>query len=255
MARNRARRELSQHFLTDADAVRRIIQAARLSPHDLVLEPGAGTGAMTLALARRCRKVIAYEIDPFHAAKLSARTRHHSTIDVIREDFLQTQAPREPFAVVGNIPYTVTSPIVKWYLRSPHLTSATLLTQLEYARKRAGDYGRCTLLTIRTWPTLSWQLAGSVGRHSFRPVPNVNSAVLRLVRRSTPLVAREEAASYDSLVMQGFSGIGGSLYASLRSTAPTKRLSKAFAEAGIDRGLAVGFVHPDQWVTLFRELH
>ncbi|MFE2429775.1 ErmE/ErmH/ErmO/ErmR family 23S rRNA (adenine(2058)-N(6))-methyltransferase [Streptomyces sp. NPDC059373] len=255
MARNSARRELSQNFLVDTAAVRRIVQSARLSPHDLVLEPGAGTGAMTLALARHCRKVIAYEIDPFHATKLTTRTRHHRTIDVVRKDFLQVRPPHEPFAVVGNIPYSVTSPIVDWCLRSPHLTSATLLTQREYARKRAGAYGRWTLLTIRTWPTFTWQLAGSVDRQSFRPVPSVDSAVLRLVRRRTPLVAPEDMAVYDNLVRLGFSGIGGSLYASLRSAGAAERVSKKFTGAGIDRDLAVGFVRPDQWLTLFRELH
>jgi 23S rRNA (adenine-N6)-dimethyltransferase len=254
MARNRARRELSQNFLVDTAAVRRIVESARLSPHDLVLEPGAGTGAMTLALARRCRKVIAYEIDPFHAAKLTTRTRHHSTVDVVREDFLHVRTPHEPFAVVGNIPYSVTSPIVDWCLRSPHLTSATLLTQREYARKRAGSYGRWTLLTIRTWPTITWQIAGSVDRQSFRPVPSVDSAVLRLERRSTPLVAPEDMAAYDSLVRLGFRGMGGSLYASLQSTGAAVQVSKAFAEAGIDRDLAVGFVRPDQWLTLFNTL-
>lgn len=210
---------------------------------------------MTLTLARHCRKVIAYEIDPFHAAKLTTRTRHHSTIDVLRQDFLHARTPHEPFAVVGNIPYSVTSPIVDCCLRSPHLTSATLLTQREFARKRAGAYGRWTLLTIRTWPTFTWQLAGSVHRRSFRPVPSVDSAVLRLVWRSTPLVAPGDMAAYDRLVRLGFSGIGGSLYASLRSAGAAVQVKKAFAEAGIARDLAVGFVRPEQWLTLFRELH
>ncbi|MBF6236435.1 ErmE/ErmH/ErmO/ErmR family 23S rRNA (adenine(2058)-N(6))-methyltransferase [Nocardia otitidiscaviarum] len=246
--RDHARRTLSQNFLVNRDAVRLMVAVAE--PTGLVLEPGAGEGVLTTELARRGARVIAYEIDPLLAMKLSARTRRESGIRVVRGDFTKARAPREPFAVVGNIPYSVTAKIVDWCLTAPALTSATLLTQREYARKRTGDYGRWSLVTAETWPWFTWELHGQVDRTSFRPVPSVDSAILRIVRRPEPLV--RERNSYLELVRTGFTGLGGSVRASLRTR--YQGVDEALAVAGIDRDTVVAYVHPDQWVTLHQQL-
>ncbi|MEU3165389.1 ErmE/ErmH/ErmO/ErmR family 23S rRNA (adenine(2058)-N(6))-methyltransferase [Streptosporangium sp. NPDC006930] len=251
--RDRARRTLSQNFLVDPHAVRRMAEAA--GSHELVLEPGAGEGALTLALAGSCARVVAYEIDPLHAGKLAARTRDDDRIEVVRGDFLAARVPREPFAVAGNIPYSITSKIVDWCLRAPALTSATLLTQLEYARKRSGDFGRWSRLTVLTWPGHSWELAGHVGRASFRPVPAVDSAILRIESRPVPLLPGGRDAAWREFVEYGFTGLGGSLHASLRMRYAPHRVDAAFAEARVDRDTVVAFVHPDRWLTLFELLH
>lgn len=243
-ARDRARRTLSQNFLVNQAAVDSMVAVAE--PAGIVLEPGAGEGILTHALARRGAQVTAYEIDPLLAAKLSARTRADDGIRVVRGDFTKAKAPREPFAVVGNIPFSVTAEIVDWCLTAPKLTSATLLTQREYARKRTGDYGRWSLLTAATWPWFTWELRGQVPRTSFRPVPSVDSAILRIVRRTEPLVPHGD--SYADLVRTGFSGIGGTVRASLRTR--YRRVDEAMAEAGIDPDIVVAYVHPDKWVQL-----
>ncbi|GII64199.1 23S rRNA (adenine(2058)-N(6))-methyltransferase Erm(O) [Sphaerisporangium krabiense] len=252
--RDRARRELSQNFLIDRDVVARIVETAGPRPGDLVLEPGAGEGVLTRALAARAGKVVAYEIDVLLAGRLAARTRDDARIEVVRGDFLAARAPREPFAVVGNIPYAATSRIVDWCLRAPALTGATLLTQLEYARKRTGDFGRWSLLTVRTWPWFSWSLAGRVGREAFRPVPAVDSAVLRLDRRPAPLLPPEAAAGYDALVDLGFQGVGGTLRASLLTRHTPGHVDAALAQAGIPPATVVAHVHPDRWTTLWQVL-
>ncbi|GAA3442463.1 ErmE/ErmH/ErmO/ErmR family 23S rRNA (adenine(2058)-N(6))-methyltransferase [Planomonospora venezuelensis] len=248
-ARDQARRVLSQNFVVDPDAVARIVEAA--GPHDLVLEPGAGEGVLTRALAGTCGQVVGYEIDPLLAGRLAARTRGDTRIRVVRGDFLAARAPREPFAVAGNIPYAVTSKIVDWCLRAPGLTSATLVTQLEYARKRTGDFGRWSMLTVQTWPWYGWRLLGGIGREAFRPVPAVDSAVLRIDRRPHA----PELPGYRDFVAYGFTGLGGSLHATLRLRYPAPQVDAAFAEAGIDPGAVVAHVHPDRWRTLFDRLH
>src|SRR5262249_4800634 len=131
------------------------------------------------------------------------------------EDFLAAPPPGTPFAVVGNIPYALTSAVVGWCLAAGRLTSATLLTQLEYARKRTGDYGRWSRLTIETWPRYHWGLAGRIPRTAFRPVPAVDGGILRLTRRPVPLVPDASLHDYRELVRLGFGGVGGSLHASL----------------------------------------
>nr|WP_049572212.1 ErmE/ErmH/ErmO/ErmR family 23S rRNA (adenine(2058)-N(6))-methyltransferase [Nonomuraea sp. SBT364] len=246
--RDRARRELSQNFLADGHALELVVKAA--APAGLVLEPGAGEGVLTRALAEAGAQVTAYEIDPRLAGRLASRTRDDPRIDVVRGDFTGARAPREPFAVVGNIPYSLTSRIVDWCLRAPELTSATLLTQLEYARKRTGDYGRWSLVTIESWPWFDWRLGDRVGRESFRPVPSVDSAILRVERRPEPLA--DARRDYQALVELGFSGVGGSLRASLRTR--YEGVDAALAAAGVARDTVVGYVRPDQWITLYDRL-
>ncbi|TDD38468.1 ErmE/ErmH/ErmO/ErmR family 23S rRNA (adenine(2058)-N(6))-methyltransferase [Nonomuraea terrae] len=245
---DRARRTLSQNFMVDEHAVELMIKAA--APEGLVLEPGPGEGVLTFALAEAGAQVIAYEVDPRLAGRLASRTRDDSRITVVRGDFTAARAPREPFAVAGNIPYAITSKIVDWCLRAPSLTSATLLTQREYARKRTGDYGRWSLVTVESWPWFHWRLGDTVGREAFRPVPSVDSAILRIERRPEPLVA--ERRSYQELVELGFGGVGGSVRASLK--ARYDGVDAALEAAGVARDAVVGHVHPDQWVTLWGRL-
>ncbi|WP_327102239.1 ErmE/ErmH/ErmO/ErmR family 23S rRNA (adenine(2058)-N(6))-methyltransferase [Nonomuraea glycinis] len=246
--RDRARRVLSQNFLVDPHAVELVVKAA--GPEGLVLEPGAGEGVLTWALAAAGAQVVGYEVDPRLAGRLAALTRDDPRIDVVRGDFTTARPPREPFAVVGNIPYSITSKIVRWCLRAPGLTSATLLTQREYARKRTGDYGRWSLVTVESWPWFDWRLGDRIGRASFRPVPSVDSAILRLQRRPEPLVG--SGRDYQRLVELGFGGVGGSLRASLRTR--YEGVDRALAAAGVARDTVVGHVHPDQWITLYGRL-
>ncbi|MEV0617804.1 ErmE/ErmH/ErmO/ErmR family 23S rRNA (adenine(2058)-N(6))-methyltransferase [Nonomuraea sp. NPDC050404] len=245
---DRARREFSQNFLVDRHAVEAVVKAAE--PEGLVLEPGSGEGVLTLALAEAGAQVVGYEIDPRLAGRLASRTRGNPRIDVVRGDFTAARVPREPFAVVGNIPYSITSKIVDWCLRAHGLTAATLLTQREYARKRSGDYGRWSLVTVESWPWFDWRLGDTVGRESFRPVPSVDSAILRIERRARPLV--QDRRSYQELVELGFGGVGGSVRASLRQR--YDGVDAALAAAGVARDTVVGHVHPDQWVTLWGRL-
>ncbi len=253
-ARDQARRELSQNFLIDQGVIARVVAAARLGSDDVILEPGAGEGALTRALAEHAGRVVAYEIDPLPAGKLVARTRDDARIEVVRGDFLAARPPRHRFAVVGNIPYSATSRIVDWCLRAPALSSATLVTQLEYARKRAGDFGRWSLLTVRTWPWFSWSLAGRIGREVFRPVPAVDSAILRIERRPAPLLPPGAMDGYRDLAELGFGGVGGSLRASLLPRYGARKLDVALERAAIQPGTVVAFVHPDQWITLWQGL-
>ncbi|WP_314175418.1 ErmE/ErmH/ErmO/ErmR family 23S rRNA (adenine(2058)-N(6))-methyltransferase [Streptomyces winkii] len=250
----RRRKTLSQNFLHDPAAVRRIVRAGALRPDSLVVEPGAGQGVLTRQLATGGRRVIAYEIDPRLAAHLRRRLGDLPGLRLVQGDFLRSRAPREPFAVVGNIPYSRTTDIVRWCLAAPHLTSATLLTQLEYARKYTGGWGRWPLLTVSTWPEFEWRRAGRVGRESFTPVPRTDSAVLRIDRRARPLLPRQRLPVYRDFVAHGFTGVGGSLAATLSRRHRTARVRAAFARAGVDASAPVGLVSPHHWLTLFAEL-
>jgi 23S rRNA (adenine-N6)-dimethyltransferase len=248
------RKTLSQNFLYNAAVLGRIARAAGLRPGDLVVEPGAGEGTLTRVLARTARQVIAYEVDPALAARLPARLRTERNVRVITGDFLAAHPPRTPFAVVGNIPYSRTTQIVRWCLNARQLTSATLVTQREYARRRTGDYGTWPLLTVQSWPEHDWQLGPRIHRDLFTPVPRTDSAILRIVRRPAPLLPRPELATFRALVAEGFTGTGGSLYATLRRHHRAARVREALRAARVPQDAPVGRVTPRQWLTVHARL-
>lgn len=249
--RDRRRRELSQNYLRSPEAARRFLKSARLDPNGLCLEVGAGEGILTTRLASVCSEVIAYEIDQALAARLTARAGQRANVRVVIGDFLTARAPARPFQVVGNAPFSLTSPIVDWCLRARRLTAATLITQLEYARKRTGGYGRWSQLTVSTWPQVRWELRGTIARTEFRPVPRVDAGILRLDRRPEPLINPARMGAYRRVVQAGFTGVGGSVQASLRQSYPADKVAAACASAAVDRRAVVGFVSPDQWVQIF----
>ncbi|MFJ4784874.1 ErmE/ErmH/ErmO/ErmR family 23S rRNA (adenine(2058)-N(6))-methyltransferase [Streptomyces sp. NPDC088794] len=257
MARpTRTSRALSQNFLADratAEYVARLaVPRGRQVP--LLLEVGAGKGALTVQLAPRCRELHAHEIDPRLVPGLRTRFTDTPQVRVVAGDFMDTRPPRTPFAVAGNVPFSRTAAIVDWCLRAPALTDATLLTQLEYARKRTGDYGSWTLLTVRSWPRYEWRLVGCVERRRFRPVPSVDAGIVRIERRGTPLLEPDVYEGWRQLVELGFSGVGGSLHASLRRACPRRRVDAAFRAAGLDPRVLVGEVSPGKWLRLHEVL-
>ncbi|KIH99220.1 rRNA adenine methyltransferase [Streptomonospora alba] len=250
------RRTYAQNFLADTATARRVVRAGGVGAGDEVVEVGevgAGDGMLTRFLAPACGSLTAYEIDPHLAARL--RSRFGPAVRVVRADFREAPAPPRPFHVVGNIPYSATAGIVRWCLEAPRLVSATLVTQLEYARKRTGGFGRWSRLAVRTWPQFDWRMAGRVPRERFTPVPRVDSAILRLVHRDRPLVPDTELAAYRALVDLGFSGVGGSLRASLRRGHAGRRVDAALAAAGVGRTEVVARVSPDQWIMLHVRLN
>ena len=252
--RDRRRRELSQNYLRSPEAARQFLRAGRLEPDDLCLEVGAGEGILTTRLAAMCSEVIAYEIDDTLAGRLKAKTASRANIRVVMGDFLAARQPARRFQVAGNAPFSLTAPIVEWCLRASRMSGATLITQLEYARKRTGGFGRWSQLTVSTWPQFRWELRGTIARTEFRPVPRVDAGILRLERRTEPLLGPARLAAYRRLVQAGFTGIGGSVQASLRRTYPPDKVAAACGAAGVDRRTVVAFVSPDQWIEIFQAL-
>jgi len=252
--RDLRRRTLSQNFLRDAGAAEEFLRALTLDPGLPCLEVGAGRGVLTRRLASMCREVVAYEVDAELARALDAGAGRLPNVRVVAGDFLSASPPAEPFQVAGNVPFSLTSPIVDWCLGALAMTSATIIAQLEYAKKRTGAYGRWSLRTVLTWPDVSWELRGVIARTRFRPVPRVDAGILQVARRPAPLVAPARRAAYARMVELGFGGVGGSLQASLGRRHPAARVAAACRAAGLDGSTIVAFVSPEQWLRLFAAL-
>lgn len=260
--RGRSRRVLSQNFLVDRAAVARLVRAADPDPAGLLLEVGAGRGQLTRPLASRCARLTAYEVDPVAGRELAAVCARLPTVEHRQADFLAAEPPPEPFAVVGNIPWSLTSAVVRWCLAAPRLRSATLLTQLEYARRRSGDYGRWTRLTVETWPEVGWRLAaGGAGAPYGVPAGTGRGCGDPADRAAGGTAAA--AGGLAGVPTAGGAGFRGCRRIARRDPTPAPPTSPGGGGAARHAGRAtrvapdtpVGYVWPEQWLVLFRLLH
>ncbi len=201
-ARDERRRLLGQNFLRP-DLADALVARADFDAEDLVVELGAGRGACTFALARHCAHVIAVEKDPRWAEHLrrEASRLGAGNVTVVCRDILSFRLPRRPFRAMGSIPFGATTAILRHLLDDPAhgLQRADLIVQREVARKRAA-LPPTTILSTAWAPWWTFELGRRVPAEAFRPVPAVDAAVLRAIRRVPPLLPERMAAAYAAFV-------------------------------------------------------
>ncbi|MFI2662486.1 23S ribosomal RNA methyltransferase Erm [Micromonospora carbonacea] len=206
------RHEFGQNFLVDRSVIDDFVELVARTDGPIV-EIGAGDGALTLPLSRQGRELTAVEIDSKRSKRLSRQTPDNVT--VVCADVLSFRFPQYPHVVVGNIPFHVTTPIVRALLAADHWHTAVLLVQWEVARRRAG-VGGATLLTASWWPWYDFELHSRVPARAFRPVPSVDGGLFSMVRRGTPLV--DDRRGYQEFVRLVFTGKGHGLPEILQRT-------------------------------------
>ena len=191
-------KKLGQNFVTDPNTIRRIVSAAKLDGNETVVEIGPGLGSLTLGLLEQAAKVIAVEIDPKLAGELEqtvAKRAPNCDFTLVRGDALKvTQLPTSPTALVANLPYNISVPVLLHFLEQfDSLRFGLVLVQAEVAHRLAAQPGN----KVYGVPSakLAWyadaNLAGNIGRNIFWPVPNVDSALVYFVKRETPLGTNE----------------------------------------------------------------
>jgi 23S rRNA (adenine-N6)-dimethyltransferase len=200
--RDERRRRLGQNFLRPEFADR-IVAEADFRPGELVIELGAGLGAITIALARRQVDAVAIEIDPVWAERLRDRAREalQDKVRVVEGDFLSLSLPNRPFRVIGSLPFGHTTDVLRRLLDDPYLAleRADLIVQWEVARKRVALPPSTRLST--TWvPWWEFRLGRPVPASAFRPVPGVDSGVLIITPRKPPILPPSMARSYSEFV-------------------------------------------------------
>jgi 16S rRNA (adenine1518-N6/adenine1519-N6)-dimethyltransferase len=193
----RPTKTLGQNFLHDANTIRRIVRTAELPPGAPVLEVGPGLGSLTLGLLAAGHPVTAVEIDPVLAGALTAAVTARvpdAPLQVVLGDAMSVPVPGAPTALVANLPYNVAVPVVLHLLATvPSLERGLVLVQAEVAARLAAPPGSRVYgvpsVKIAWYATAS--RAGSVARTVFWPVPNVDSGLVRLVRRPPPASSAE----------------------------------------------------------------
>ena len=183
------RKRDGQHLLVDPNTVRRIVAAAQLDAADVVLEVGPGIGSLTLALAEVVDRVVAVEIDAGFVAALADVLADVDGVEVVHADALDVDLAAlvggGPARLVANLPYNVATPIVIECLASGAFRDAFVMVQREVGERWAARPGDTTYsgVSAKLGILADVQVALHIPRSVFLPVPNVDSVMVRLVRR------------------------------------------------------------------------
>lgn len=199
---HRPKKSLGQNFLVDGNLQRKIVEALQIQPDDEVLEIGPGKGALTRHLAGRCRSLFLVELDRDLAADLEDVHGGVPGVRVINDDILNIRAADlskgvSELKVVGNIPYNITTPILFHLLVPPRPRQILLMVQKEVGERVLASPGTSAFgaLTVGVQSVASVERVLRVPSTAFRPVPAVESVVIRVVpTRPEPLAPGEEKA-------------------------------------------------------------
>lgn len=204
-----AKKSLGQNFLSDLNILRNIVSAAEVTTDDNVIEIGPGIGALTEQLARRARKVVAFEIDENLLPVLDETLLPYDNVEIINQDILKANLPEviknefepgHPVKLVANLPYYITTPILMGVLQSNvTFDQIVVMMQAEVADRLVAVPGTKAYgsLSVTMQYRAHVEIAFNVPRTAFIPQPNVDSAIIRLTpREALPVTPYSDQALY-----------------------------------------------------------
>lgn len=252
-----AHKGLGQNFLQDPFALEAIVEAAEIQPTDKVLEIGPGLGSLTRYLAVSAKEVIAVELDEKLIPPLKTVLAPYQNVHMIQGDILKL-APNDLIAendylVVANIPYYITSAVIRHLLESePKPRRIVLTIQKEVAQRICARPGDMSLLALSVQVYGAPRIAAQIPAEAFFPAPKVDSAVLVVDIYPAPLIKEELLGKFFRLVKAGFSQKRKTLRNSLSSglhISPT-HAAELLTRANIDPQRRAETLSIDEWERL-----
>jgi 16S rRNA (adenine1518-N6/adenine1519-N6)-dimethyltransferase len=255
------RKSLGQHFLTDPRILARIVDALAPGPDETVIEIGAGRGSLTDILRARAGRIIAIEYDRALAAHLRDRYASEPKVQIVEADVLDTDLGAlagEKYALIGNVPYYITTPILFHALRRPRAARAVYLVQREVADRMnaapgSQEYGA---LSVNLQALASVETIFRIPAGAFTPPPKVDSTVVRITPRPDPVVSPEEEQGFRELVQAAFGMRRKQMRRVVRELQPmtAERADALLEQATIESEVRPETVSPQQFAALYRLL-
>ena len=261
------KKRLGQHFLIDTAVLSQILSAAELSRKDIVVEVGPGLGILTVELAKRASHVIAIEIDSKLVEILKKKLGGFSNLKIVQGDILRI-SPREllennlgilefgqGYKVIANLPYYITSPILRHFLTSSFPPSRmVVMVQKEVGESIAAHPGDMRLLSVMVQFYSKPTIVSYVPASSFYPPPKVESVILRLDVYPRPFIDVPDADDFLDMVKHGFSSprkqLRNSLAHSLKM--PAIQVAALLQKAGIDPRRRAETLSLEEWANLYQ---
>jgi 16S rRNA (adenine1518-N6/adenine1519-N6)-dimethyltransferase len=250
---------LGQNFIHDPNTLDKIVSIAELSPEDRVLEIGPGTGALTERLAKTAREVVTVELDERLRPVLDEVLLPYPNVRVIYQDILTVDVKRvfngEPYKVVANVPYYITSAILKHLLENEYRPQRLVLTvQSEVAERLVAKPDDMSILAVSVQffgkPQIAMRLKSSV----FWPRPDVDSALVVIDTYDRPPVDAPDYKHFFRVVRAGFSQKRKQLKNSVSSglNLNADQTARLFAASGIDSRRRAETLTLEEWAALTR---
>jgi 16S rRNA (adenine1518-N6/adenine1519-N6)-dimethyltransferase len=249
------KKSLGQHWLDDETSLDAMVEAAEISLEDNVLEIGPGPGTLTEELVASAKHVTAVEFDEALARKLPGRVQADN-LTVVQSDILGFDLTSLPpdYKVVANIPYYLTSNLLRVLCESSnHFSKAAILIQKEVAERVCAGPGGMSLLSVSVQYYCEASLGMVVPAELFTPPPKVDSQILKLTYRTTPLFPDTDTKTFFRLVKAGFSQRRKTILNSLSAGLRLDRVAttKLLGAAGITPTVRAQALDLNQWHTLY----
>ena len=237
---------VSQNFLTSRKIIDRLIRIAGLQESDMVLEIGAGKGHITKALANTCGKVIAYEIDSRLYEQLKGWLP--CNVQLYHGDFLKSHLPVEPYQVFANIPFSITTDIIRKLTTADPLPQGMWLIMEKGAAKRFCGVPKETLMSLLIKPWYDMKIVYHFSREDFHPAPGVDVVMLEFRRKDRADVPLAQRESYHAFLRHSLQyGLFGK-----RAWLTRHQIDTALKLEGLPRLKPSDAVLYIQWLCLFR---
>lgn len=253
----RPHKGLGQNFLQDAIALEKIISAAEIQATDTVLEIGPGLGSLTRYLAAAAKAVVAVELDQHLLPPLKTVLALYGNVSLIHGDILElntSELVREKnYLVVANIPYYITSAVIRHLLESETRPRRIVLTiQKEVAQRICEKPGDMSLLALSVQVYGKPHIAAYIPASAFIPSPNVDSAVLVIDIYPTPLIPADLLDRFFKLIKAGFSQKRKTLRNALSAglSVSTKNATELLGRAAIDPMRRAETLSIEEWQRL-----
>ncbi|NLE08013.1 MAG: ribosomal RNA small subunit methyltransferase A [Dehalococcoidales bacterium] len=261
----KARKQLGQHFLVDEDTLAIILETAGLTGRENVIEVGPGPGVLTEELCLRAGRVAAVELDDNLAAVLKRTLASRDNLTVINRDILKISPedimeeakidPSSGYRVVANLPYYITSPVLRHFLEAQHKPEmVVVMVQKEVAEEIAAAPGRLSMLSIGIQLFGKPEIVHHVPAAFFFPVPKVDSAILKIIPYAGTPVDIPDTEGFFVLVRAGFSvarkQLGNSLANGLRRE--KEEVKRLLEKAEISAERRAETLSLEEWARLYR---
>ena len=254
------KQSLGQNFLIVKSELQKVVAAAELTRHDSVLEIGAGVGNLTILLARSAGMVTAVEIDQRFLPILHEQLTPHPKVRIVHGDILKIPpeelAMPDGYAVVANIPYFITSAIIRRLLETGAKPSRMVLTmQKEVAQRICAKPGDLSLLALSVQVYGAPRVVETIPASAFHPAPEVDSAILRVDLFDKPVISTDQLPLFFRLAKAGFHQKRKTLRNSLTAGMARDRASveKALEACDIDPMRRAETLSLHEWGQLTKE--
>ncbi len=199
-------KRLGQNFLVNKGVAEKVSKAADLKPDDIVLEIGPGIGNLTQELAQRTKKVIAVEKDYKMCEILKETLKDYKNVEIIQKDILSYKLHATSYKIVANLPYYITSPVIRMFLEAENPPETmVLIVQKEVAQRICASPPRMNLLAVSVQFYAEPKIISYISKNSFWPSPKVDAAIIKIVPRCSAYGSALFREQFFRIVKAGFS--------------------------------------------------